>query len=304
MLPPGAVVSPARPMAGRSAHRMAGPPAEGHYPLGMDPDVLLVGCGRLGADIGLRLAARGHTVVGIRRRAELVPAPLQGLAADLTREVPALPRLNLGHLVVALTARPRTEEAYRTTYVDGLARALDALARDGQVPGRAVLVSSTAVFGSQPDGRMIDEDTPADPSDGPGRMLWAAEQLFTERVPQGTVLRLSGLYDRDSSRLAAQVLAGDVAEPNRWTNRIHRSDAAAAVVHLLTRAQAPGALYVGTDDGPALLGDVAAHVARGLDAAAPPATDLARATGRRLSNARLRATGWAPEYPTYREGYA
>ena len=214
------------------------------------------------------------------------------------------PDLDLGHLVVALTARPRTEEAYRATYVDGLARALDALDRAGHVPGRAVLVSSTAVFGSQPDGILVDERTRARPSDGPGRMLWAAERLFIERLPHGTVLRLSGLYDRDSFRLTEQVLAGDIAEPNRWTNRIHRSDAAAAVAHLLTRSRAPGPLYVGTDDEPALLGDVAAHVALGLDAPTPPATDPARATGRRLSNARLRATGWAPEYPTYREGYA
>lgn len=270
----------------------------------MDPDVVLVGCGRLGADIGLRLAARGHTVLGIRRRAELVPTPLQGLSADLTRELPRLPGLDLGHLVVALTARPRTEEAYRATYVDGLARALDALSRAGHVPGRAVLVSSTAVFGSQPDGIVADEDTRVHPSDGPGRMLWAAERLFTEQLPHGTVLRLSGLYDRDSARLSEQVLAGNTPDPNRWTNRIHRSDAAAAVVHLLTRSQAPGPLYVGTDDEPALLGDVATHVARGLDAPTPTAPDPARATGRRLSNARLRATGWAPEYPTYREGYA
>ena len=118
------------------------------------------------------------------------------------------------------------------------------------------------------------------------------------------MLRLSGLYGGPPGRLQAQVLAGDITEPNRWTNRIHRDDAAAAVVHLLTSAQAPGPLYVGTDDEPALLGDVAAHLAHRLGAPAPPATDLALATGKRLSNARLRATGWVPAYPSYREGYA
>ena len=59
----------------------------------MTPDVLLVGCGQLGADVGLRLAALGHTVLAIRRRAELVPPPLLGLSADLTAEVPVLPEL-------------------------------------------------------------------------------------------------------------------------------------------------------------------------------------------------------------------
>jgi predicted dinucleotide-binding enzyme len=37
----------------------------------MAADTLLVGCGDLGAAIGLRLAALGHDVVAIRRRAEL-----------------------------------------------------------------------------------------------------------------------------------------------------------------------------------------------------------------------------------------
>ena len=270
----------------------------------MTPDVLLVGCGQLGADVGLRMAARGHSVLAIRRRAELVPPPLLGLSADLTAEGPQLPELDLEHLVVALTARPRTEEAYRATYVDGMRRALDALDEVGQVPRRAVLVSSTSVYGSQPDGAIVDEDTPAHPADGPGRMLLEAEQLFSARIPHGTVLRLSGLYGGPPGRLQAQVLAGDITDPDRWTNRIHRDDAAAAVVHLLTRAQDPDRLYVGTDDEPALLGDVAAHLARRLKAPAPPAADPSRATGRRLSNAHLRSTGWAPAYPTYREGYA
>ncbi len=266
--------------------------------------MLLVGCGSLGAAIGLRLAARDHTVLAIRRRAELVPPPLHGLSADLTAEVPHLPELDLRYLVVALTARPRTEEAYRATYVDGMRRALEALDDAGQAPQRAVLVSSTSVYGSQPDGAMVDEATPALPSDGPARMLLAAEQLFSSRIPHGTVLRFSGLYGGAPGRLRAQVLAGQVREPNRWTNRIHRDDAAEAVVHLLTGADAPGLLYVGTDDEPALLGDVAAHLAQHLGAPAPPPTDPARATGKRLSNARLRATGWVPAYPTYREGYA
>jgi nucleoside-diphosphate-sugar epimerase len=270
----------------------------------MTPDVLLVGCGQLGADVGLRLAARGHTVLAIRRSAELVPPPLLGLAADLTAEVPVLPELDLHHLVVVLTARPRSEEAYRATYVDGMRRALDALDEAGQVPGRAVLVSSTSVYGAQPDGAIVDEDTPAHPSDGPGRMLLEAERLFSERIPHGTVLRLSGLYGGPPGRLHAQVLAGGITEPNRWTNRIHRVDAATAVVHLLTLARAPDPLYLGTDDEPAMFGDVAAHLAHRLEAPAPPATDLARATGKRLTNARLRATGWVPTYPSYREGYA
>lgn len=269
----------------------------------MTADVLLVGCGRLGSDVGLRLVELGHDVAAIRRQADQVPAPMQGIAADLTRQVPVLPALDLGLLVVALTARPRTAEAYRATYVDGMVRALDALDAAGQQPSRAVLVSSTAVYGDLPPDEIVDESTTPRPQDGPGRALLEAEQVFIARIPGGTVLRLSGLYDGGATRLVDTVRSGEVSDPHRWTNRIHRDDAAAAVVHLLTMDALPASLYVGTDDEPVQLGDVAAHLASRLDAPAPAPADPTLGTGRRMSNARLRATGWVPDFPTFREGY-
>jgi nucleoside-diphosphate-sugar epimerase len=249
---------------------------------GVTSDVLLVGAGDLGSAVGLRLADLGHEVLALRRDVSKVPAPLVGRSVDLTREQPDLSDVRPRLVVVALTARPRTEEAYRATYVDGMARALDALA---EPPERAVLVSSTAVHGSRARPEFEDE-------------------TFHERVPHGTVLRLSGLYGGSSTRLLDQVREGRVTDPHRWTNRIHRTDAAAAVVHLLTMAAQPAPLYLGTDDEPAQMGDVAAYLAERLGAPAPPPADPDQGHGKRLSNARLRSTGWAPTLPTYREGYA
>lgn len=264
------------------------------------PSALLVGCGDLGAEIGLRLARSGRGVVGIRRQAHLVPAPIIGLAADLTVEEPTLPAMDLELLVIVLTARPRTEEAYRATYVDGMRRALDAVAAAGHLPRRAVLVSSTGVYGDLPADPITDETTMPGEADGPARVLLEAEQLFAERLPGGTVLRLSGLYGRGEPRLVGLAHTGQLGDPNRWTNRIHRSDAAAAAVHLLTRDEQPETLYIGNDDEPALLGDVAAFLTSDTSHRADPALGH----GKRLSNARLRASGWIPEFATYREGYA
>ena len=266
----------------------------------MNTDVLLVGCGDLGARVGLRLAGLGHEVLALRRNADLVPPPLHGRSVDLTREAPDLTGLRPRLVVVSLTARPRTEDAYRATYVDGTARALDALE---QAPERAVLVSSTAVHAGHDQPALEDETAPVAPADGPGRMLLAAEQAFHERLPHGTVLRLSGLYGGSSTRLLDTVREGRVDDPHRWTNRIHRDDAAAAVVHLLTMEARPDPLYLGTDDEPAQLGDVAAHLAELLDAPAPPPADPALGHGKRLSNTLLRSTGWAPTRASYREGY-
>jgi nucleoside-diphosphate-sugar epimerase len=132
----------------------------------------------------------------------------------------------------------------------------------------------------------------------------AAEEAFHERLPHGTVLRLSGLYGGSSTRLLDQERSGGITDPHRWTNRIHREDAAAAVVHLLTMGLPPESLYLGTDDAPAQLGDVAAYLAERLGAPAPPPADPEQGHGKRLSNTRLRATGWEPARPSYREGYA
>ncbi|MEG9224762.1 NAD-dependent epimerase/dehydratase family protein [Aeromicrobium sp. Sec7.5] len=269
----------------------------------MTSHALLIGAGDLGSDVGIRLAALGHEVTAVRRRGDLVASPMHGISADLTVTGPDLTGLDVDLLVVALTARPRTEESYRATYVDGLIRALDALTAAGQTPRRAVLVSSTGVYGDAAPDPVLDEASPAEPADAPARVLLEAEQAFAERLPHGTVLRLSGLYRGETGRLVTQVREGTFDDPHRWTNRIHRDDAAAAVVHLLTRDEAPEALYVGTDDEPSLLGDVAAHVANQLGLPAPEAAAPARGHGKRLSNARLRASGWRPAYPTYREGY-
>jgi nucleoside-diphosphate-sugar epimerase len=274
------------------------------YSFRMNPDVLLVGCGDLGADIGLRLAGLGHRVVAIRRNADRVPPPLIGVSADLTREAPNLPDLDLVHLVIALSASSRTEDAYRAIYVGGLRRALDCLDDMGQHPSRAVLVSSTGVFGTNDPSIICTEDTTAEPSGGTAKVLLEAEQLFASRVPHGTILRLAGLYGRGPARFVDKVARGEVTDPNRWTNRIHREDAAAAVIHLLTRPQPPGPLYLGVDDEPALLGDVAAYIARRLALPSPPAADPEQAHGKRLSNALLRASGWLPTYRAFREGYA
>lgn len=267
------------------------------------PSTLLLGSGRLGTAVGRLLARQhGHHVVALRRRADEVPAPLTGWGADLTDPTATLPTEPFEHLVVALTARPRTEDAYRATYVEGMLRGLDAVAASGTLPRRAVLVSSTAVFGDAPPDPVLDEDAPPSPADGPGRVLLEAEQRFLERLPHGSVLRCAGLYGHGVPRLAPRVLEGTLDDPHRWTNRIHRDDAASAVVHLLTRPEEPASLYLGVDDHPSQDGEVGAHLAALLGVAPPARPDPARGHGRRLSNARLRATGWAPRFPTYREG--
>jgi nucleoside-diphosphate-sugar epimerase len=268
--------------------------------------VVIAGCGDVGTEVGLRLAAAGHSVVGIRRSPDRLPAPIIGVRGDLAAgHVEELPD-DTELVVYAAAAEERTEAAYLGAYLAGPRHVLDALARVRARPRRLVFVSSTAVYGVD-DGSWVDEATPAEPRTVTGEVLLAAEQAVLERAPQPTALRLSGIYGPGRTRLLAQVRDGRavVPEPPVFTNRIHRDDAAAAIVHLLARREEPDPILLGSDHEPAERGEVLRWLAEQLDVPPPPTAPDERSRGgnKRCRNGRLLATGFAFAYPTYREGY-
>ncbi|ROP65884.1 SDR family NAD(P)-dependent oxidoreductase [Curtobacterium sp. ZW137] len=251
--------------------------------------VTIAGCGDLGIETGLRFAAAGHRVVGLRRRAELVPAPIEGRAADLRGSVPPIDA-DTSVLVVALAAGSRDVEEYRATYVDGLRNVLDGVDAAGASP-RVLLVSSTSATGGS----------------GTGDVLLEAEALLRSRVPSGTVVRLSGIYGPGRTRLVDQVRTGTAVlaptpDGSRMTNRIHRDDAAAVLVHLASLDDLPP-LVIGTDDQPVRLDEVYRFLAASLGVSLEVAPAASVGGGVPLSNAVLRSTGFTFTYPTYREGY-
>ncbi|WP_439693320.1 NAD-dependent epimerase/dehydratase family protein [Curtobacterium sp. SP.BCo] len=270
-------------------------------------DIVIAGCGDLGIETGLRCTAAGHRVVGLRRRGDLVPAPLVGRSVDLRREVaPIDPDTDV--VVVALAAGSRDVDEYRATYVDGLRNVLDGIAASGSHP-RIVVVSSTAVYDVD-DGGVLTEETPTSAGTPTAGVLLEAEALLRDRAPGAVLARLSGIYGPGRERLIDQVRGGTarlapVAGGSPHTNRIHRDDAAAALVHLASMDD-PAPTYLVTDDEPARLDDVYTFLAAELGVAAPSRAEAAGRQGagdKRLSNTRLRESGWAPRFPSFREGY-
>lgn len=272
--------------------------------------ILLAGCGDLGTEAGLRFAALGHRVVGWRRSPAKLPAAIEGAAVDLS--APGLPPVppDTSAVVVAVAADASTEEAYRAAYIQGLSNVLNAVERDGVAPRRVLFVSSTAVYGDA-GGGWVDEHTEADPGGFSGRVLLEAEELLRARLQgtgtKGISLRLGGIYGPGRTRLIEQVRSGSAVVPEdvRYTNRIHRDDAAAAIVHLATMDADPAGKYIGVDNDAADLGCVLRFLADALDLTPPPVGDAgpARAGNKRCSNSLLRSTGFEFSFPTFREGY-
>lgn len=272
----------------------------------MSERVLLAGCGDLGARVAQRLRAHGDEVWALRRqppargergihwlRGDLTQADsLYGLPAGITR------------LVYLPAPDARDKATYRAVFVDGLRHLLEAL--DGKALRQVMLVSSSAVYGEH-DGDWVDEATPASPPGFNGAVLREAEQWLAGQPLPSTVLRLAGLYGPGRLQLIERLRAGQLRVPREaphWANRIHADDAAAAIAHLLGLA-APQPLYLGVDDTPMPLDELYDFLASLIDV--PPPAEGAAPVGigsKRLSNARLRASGWAPQWPDAREGYA
>lgn len=268
-------------------------------------NLLIVGCGDLGTELGLRALAAGHRVHGLRRRAEVLPDGFHPIAADLDAELPPLPQ-DIEVVAFTTAADRRDVDAYRRAYVTATGRVLDALEEAGATPGRVLFTSSTAVYGVD-DGAEVDEDTPTDPTSATGAVLVEAERSLWQRRPDAVSLRLAGVYGPGRTRLIEQVRDGRALRPERevHTNRIHRDDAAAALLHLATLPSSPATCYLGVDDEPAPLGEVVRFLAAELGLPTPPVGAVRRSRGgdKRCRNARLRGTGWVPAHPTYREGY-
>ena len=263
--------------------------------------VLIAGCGDVGGELARRLLADGHVVYGLRRRAHLLPAGVRPVAGDVRdpASLRALPA-EIDVVVYAAAADGRSEASYRAAYVDGPCNVLRAVAPGGTLR-RVLYVSSTRVY-PQGAGEWVDEGSSTGGDDPYAKLLLEGEAAVRDAAAGAVTVRLAGIYGPGRTRLVERVRAG---EPCRgaWTNRIHRDDCAGVLHHVL-RLERPLSLYLGADGEPATQCAVMGWVAQRLGLPAPPRADANSAAGKRCRNARLAASGYAFEYPSFREGYA
>ena len=275
--------------------------------------VLIAGCGDLGLRVA-RLLALENTANrswGLRRHPALEPAnDLPGfswLAADLTQPdtLNDLPK-DITHVLYTAAPNARTEADYRAVYREGLEHVLQAVASPSLQ--RVLFVSSTAVYGDH-GAQWIDEETPAAPKNFNGRVLFETEQwLHTQSAHVETIsLRLSGIYGPGRSYLLDRLRTGHATAPageSHWVNRIHIEDAAAAVLHLMN-LQKPQSIYLVTDSTPLPMRVLYEALARLVGGPTPPEGAAPASVGsKRLSNVRLRASGFIFTWPDSREGHA
>lgn len=269
------------------------------------PKILIVGCGDLGAAIASRLS--NYEVIGLRRSGQALPPPMQTIQADVTQPstLSGLKDLNPAIVIYCVAADAQTDESYQAHYVAGLRNILVTQRQNTQLQ-HVFFVSSTRIYGQNTQA-ILDESTPAIPSDFGGERLLEAENLLKGIPCKSTSMRLSGIYGK--GRLSLVNTAKDITKwpkQNHWSNRIHRDDAAGFIAFSVEQAlkkQIVEDCYIVTDDMPTQQYEVLSWLASQQQVDTSNVHVPAVHGGKRLSNQRLRNTGFQLQYPNYQAGY-
>lgn len=303
-------------------------------PMGTSPPARVFVTGATGV-IGRRLVplltTTGHTVTAIGRtpekRAMLVRAGVAATGVSLFDRAGLAAALRDHDVVVNLATHiPRS---VLRMALPGAWRENDRVRRDGSAclvdaalaagVGRFVQESFAPMYADGGD-RWIHEDAPVRPARYNRSTLDAERSAarFAQGGGTAVVLRFGGFYGPDAVQLHYMVRAvragwAPLPGPERaYFSSVSHDDAATAVAAALA---APSGVYNVVDDEPLTRRDFADAVADayGLRAPRPLPAWVPRLMGslgelgsrsQRMSNHRLRsATGWAPRFPSAREGF-
>ena len=270
------------------------------------PRVIIAGCGFVGLATARLFHGAGWEVLGLTHSAESASAlkcePFATAACDISdadavREIAAGQGSAPDVVIHCASSGRGGADAYRSVYLEGALNLLDALA-----PRRLLFTSSTSVY-AQTDGAVVTEDSAAEPPSETGHILRRTEELVLARG--GIVARLAGIYGAGRSVLLRKFFGGEAViegDGMRIVNQVHRDDIASAL-RVFIEQRVAGIFNV-SDDAPMPQREIYAWLAQRFSLPLPPPgpNDPNRKRGwtsKRVSNAKLRALGWAPQFPTF-----
>lgn len=191
-------------------------------------------------------------------------------------------------------------EDYRRLYLGGARNLIHRFPSS-----RVLLTSSTSVY-AQSDGTVVNEFSAAEPVHEKGKILRETEELIL--AAGGIVARLGGIHGPGRSFFLSRFLQGKAAiDPTarRFINQVHRDDIVSALLLLAELPSAgKGDVFNVVGDQPITAGEayewLSARLGKPLPS--PGESGVAQKRGRsnkQVSNAKLRALGWEPRYPTF-----
>lgn len=272
-------------------------------------NILIAGCGDIGCLLGTELTQQGHKAFGLRRNIDALPDCIEPIEANLTGTINNLPE-KLDYVFYMASAGKYKDSAYYKAYVSGLKNLLNTL--QDQTIKRLFFISSSSVFG-QNEGELVNESSPTHDTSFSTKRILEGEVIALESNFPATVIRFGGIYGPGRTHLIDLVRSGKAhCMEDVWSNRIHSADCAGMLTHLLNlnknHPEDIESLYVGVDNQPTLACEVYEWLAEELcmpEVERKEASENARMmrSNKRISNAKIRATGYEFKYPTYKDGY-
>jgi nucleoside-diphosphate-sugar epimerase len=269
-----------------------------------EPRVFVAGCGFVGLATARLFASAGWDVAGCTHSPESAAAlagesfPVSACDLGDRESVARIAGHSPFDVVIHCASSGRGgPEQYRRVYFDGARNLCEALS-----PRLFVFTSSTSVY-AQTSGEWVTEASPAEPARETGRVLRETEDFVLSRA--GAVARIAGIYGPARSVLLKKFLTGEAViegDGSRWINQAHRDDVASALLAIATHGS--GGIFNVADDEPIaqrfLYERLAAHFQRPLPPTGPIDSTRKRGwTHKRVSNAKLRALGWKPRFPSF-----
>ncbi|MCH2024839.1 MAG: NAD-dependent epimerase/dehydratase family protein [Verrucomicrobiales bacterium] len=266
--------------------------------------VIVIGVGFVGRPLCDLMERSGHEVVRVTRN---------GTGNSTACDVSDRDSLNLLHeekgemdiIIHCASSGSRGADRaarYKEVYVDGCRNVLETFS-----DSRFIFVSSSSVYG-QRDGSIVNENSITEPLSVTSKLLLEAESITSDSG--GSIARLAGIYGPGRSYLLKRYIEGSAQidengseSDGRWINQIHRDDAASALAHMVESSGMNG-IYNVCDDMPMLqracYEEFDRRFKNGIPELKPAIEGKARGwTHKRVSNSKIRDTGWEPNYPSY-----
>jgi nucleoside-diphosphate-sugar epimerase len=265
--------------------------------------ILIAGCGYTGRATADLFHAAGWDVEGWTRSVESADqdsnGPYRVRAVDISNRAAVAATADRFDVVIqCASTRGGGANEYQQIYFEGARALIEALS-----PERFIFCSSTSVY-AQTGGEWVNEESAAMPVHETGKILRQTEDFV--RQNGGGVARLAGIYGPGRSALLRKFLSGAARlekGDERYLNQAHRNDVARALLLLATLPDNPGVVNV-SDNEPMTLRQCYDWLARKLNRPIPPDGEIVGtrkrgASNKRVSNQKLRALGWEPQFPSF-----
>ena len=247
--------------------------------------ILFIGYGKTSQRVAKQLFQQDHQITTVSRSAkeddfaEHLVQDIQQLDLSQIKPVDAVYVL----LAPSRNTNLNSIEAYQQTYVDSIQPIVRAL--KGHPVKRVIVVSSTRVYGEN-NGEVINDDSPAIPSDEQGHLLLKMEQLWQQAYPNECVIvRPTGIYGTSTVRMLNLAETTKIYPNIHWSNRIHIDDLASFLVSLL-HVEHPEKSYICTNNKPQPLHEMILKIQRELGLP-ELVLESERETGKRIFARRL-----------------